>query len=224
MSARSDGDGSARGPWQLAAYWARRALWMELWGYVSTLRFVFRRPRVRAGATGFTYHKPVLPLLVAFIVVSAIELVVVDVLVRRWPSVRIAMLALGVWGLVWMFGMLFGFLTRPHAVGPDGIRVRSGAEVDIPLPWELIDSVARRKRLAQDKQPLVTTDAEGVRTLHLEMQHETNLELTLRRPVTARLPQGIHTVSRVHFFADDPQSFVAEVGRHRADLVSKARR
>ena len=210
-----DPEGSGRSPWRLAAYWARRALMMEIWGYVSILRYVLRRPKVPSGAAAFTYHQPVLPLLVAFIGVSAIELVVVDLLVRRWPSVRVAMLALGVWGLVWMFGMLFGFLTRPHAVGPDGLRVRSGAEVDIALPWELIDSVDRRKAVAHGKQPLVTTDDEGARTLHLRMQHETNLQVTLRRAVTVRLPQGAATVTQVDLFADDPQSFVTEVRRHR---------
>jgi hypothetical protein len=222
VSAAHAGEGSGRSPWQLAVYLARRSLMMEIWGYVSILRYVLRRPKVPAGAAAFTYHQPVLPLLVAFIVVSAIDLVVVDVLVRRWPTVRIALLVLGVWGLVWMFGLLFGFLTRPHAVGPDGIRVRSGAEVDIPLPWELIDSVTRRKQAAQDKQPRMTIDDEGVRTLHLEMQHETNIEITLRRPVTARMPQGAMTVSRVCLYADDPRSFVTEVGRHRAGLAPRA--
>lgn len=134
MSASGSGEGPRRTAWQLAAYWTRRGLMLEVWGYLSILRCVCRRPRVPAGAAAFTYHQPVMPLLIVFIVVSALELVVVDVLVRRWPSVRVAMLALGIWGLVWMFGLLFGFLTRPHAVGSDGIRVRSGAEIDIPLP------------------------------------------------------------------------------------------
>jgi hypothetical protein len=67
-----------------------------------------------------------------FIGVSAVEFVVVDLLVRRWPTVRISLLALGIWGLVWMFGLLFGFLTRPHAVGPAGIRVRSGPRSTSP--------------------------------------------------------------------------------------------
>jgi hypothetical protein len=157
-----------------------------------------------------------MPLLMVFIVVSGIELVVVDVLVRRWPPVRITMLALGIWGLVWMFGMLFGFLTRPHAVGPDGIRLRSGAELDIPLRWEQIEAVTRHKRTSQDKQPQVSTDEHGNRTLHLHMQNETTVQLRLRRPVTVRLPRRPETVSRIELFVDKPEAFVNEAAKHLA--------
>ena len=193
---------------QVLRYWMRRALWMEIWGYVSIFRFVFRRPKVPAGATAFTYHRPVLPLVIAFIVVSSIELLVVDVLVRRWPSVRIALLALGIWGLVWMFGLLFGLLTRPHAVGPDGIRLRSGAEVDIPLRWEQIEAVTRRKLSSPDKQPQISTDDNGDRILHLHTQNETTVQIRLRQPATVRLPRGTQTVSRIELFADEPAAFV----------------
>ena len=59
--------------------------------------------------------------MIVFIAVSAVELMAVDLIVRRWPSVRIPLLVLSIWGLVWMLGFLFGMLTRPHAVGPEGI-------------------------------------------------------------------------------------------------------
>lgn len=205
--------------WQLVAYWGRRAVLLEVWGYVSIFRYVLRRPKVPPGAAGFSYHRLVMPLLVAFIAVSAIELVVVDLLARRWPTVRITLLALGIWGLVWMFGLLFAFLTRPHAVGPAGIRVRSGAEVDIPLGWEIIDSVAMNRRVTQDKQPLVMADRDGEPSLHLRVQHETNLDIRLRRTVEVRMPHGTETVSRIHLFADLPEHFTDEVRRHQAGVV-----
>lgn len=200
--------------WQVLRYWMRRALWMEVWGYVSIFRFVFRRPKVPRGATAFTYHRPVLPLVIAFIVVSSIELLVVDVLVRRWPTVRIALLALGIWGLVWMFGLLFGLLTRPHAVGPDGIRLRSGAEVDIPLRWEQIEAITRRRFSSPEKQPQISTDEDGSRVLHLHTQNETTVQIRLHHPVTVRLPRGAQTVSRIELFADEPAAFVEEARRH----------
>jgi len=204
-----------RTPWQTARYLLRRAWQLEIAGYLSLYRFVFRRPRVPPGARAFSYHGPVLPLLWVFIVVSAIELVVVDVLVRRWPSVRITLLVLGIWGLVYMFGLLLGFLTRPHAVGPDGLRLRSGAEIEVPLSWEQVETVARRKQVSQDKQPQVSTDQSGDRTLHLHMQHETNVQVRLRRPVTVALPSGPQTVSRIELFVDQPQEFVVEARKHR---------
>jgi hypothetical protein len=208
MTATQPTHAERRTTWDLTRYWMRRALMMEIWGYLSIFRFVFRRPKVPRGARAFTYHQLVMPLLTVFIVVSAIELVVVDVLVRRWEGVRIALLVLGVWGLVWMFGLLFGFLTRPHAVGPEGIRLRSGAEVDIPLHWEQVEAVTRRKRTAQSKQPQISVDEHGNRTLHLHMQNETNVHIALRSPVTVRLPRGGQTVSTIEVWVDEPDGFV----------------
>jgi hypothetical protein len=200
--------------WQQAGYLARRAVMMEIHGYLSIYRFIFRRPRVPAGATGFPYHQPVLTVLIAFVVLSAVELVAVDFIVRRWPPVRIPLLILGIWGLVYMFGLLFGMLTRPHAVGPDGIRVRQGSEIDIKLTWDEIVAVSRRTDIAQQKPPKVTVGPDGTATLHLRMQSETNLEITLDRPTELRLPHGAETVTAVALYADDPQGFLAAVRRH----------
>ncbi|MFW3171695.1 hypothetical protein [Geodermatophilus sp. CPCC 206100] len=59
-----------------------------------------------------------MPVLLTFIVVSAAEVVVVDVLVQRWPAVRIPLLVVGIWGVIWMCGLLFGMVTRLHADDP----------------------------------------------------------------------------------------------------------
>jgi hypothetical protein len=187
---------------------------MEIHGYRSTFRFLFRRPRVPAGAVGFPYHQPLLTILVAFVVLSAIELAVVDLIVQRWTHIRIPLLILGIWGLIYMFGLLFGMLTRPHAVGPDGIRVRQGAEIEAPLRWDDVYSVTHRKHVAQHKQPMVTVDPDMKATLHLRIQNETNLEIQLERPVPLRLPHGTETVTSINLYADDPKAFLAEVRRH----------
>jgi hypothetical protein len=169
---------------------------------------------VPAGAVGFSYHQPILAIMIVFIAVSAVEVAVVDLIVSRWPHIRVPFLVVGVWGLVWMLGLLFGMLTRPHAVGPDGIRVRYGAETDIPLAWERIDSVALRKRTAPEKEPKVSVDAEGAATLHMRISNETNLAIEFDRPTAVRLPSGVETVSAVSLYADDPQGFLNEVRRH----------
>ena len=200
--------------WQFAGYLARRALVMELHGYQNIYRFVFRRPRVPAGAAGYSYHQPVLAILIVFIVVSAVEMVVVDVIVRRWTYVRVPLLALSIWGLVFMLGLLFGMLVRPHAVGPDGIRLRNGSEVDIPIGWDDVESVTRRRNVIQEKQPKVTMDADGQATLHMRVQNETNIEIQLERAMPLRLPHGTETARRVHLYADDPAAFLNEVRRY----------
>jgi hypothetical protein len=200
--------------WQFAGYLARRAIMMELRGYQSIYRFAFRRPRVPPGASGFSYHQPILSVMIVIISVSTLELVVVDMIVRRWPYVRVPLLVLSVWGLVWMLGLLFGMLVRPHAVGPDGIRVRYGSEVDIPITWDEVHSVARRKNVIAEKRPKVTVDADGAATLHMRIMNETNIEVELERATPLRLPHGTETVSRVNLYADDPAAFLDEVRRH----------
>ncbi len=104
-------------------------------------------------------------------------------------------------------------LTPPHAVGPDGIRVRNGPEVDIVLPWADIHEVVARKHVVQEKQPKVIVDDTGRATLHLRMQNETNIAVRVARPVTVRLPSGPETVSQINLHADDPKAFMAEVRR-----------
>lgn len=111
-----------RRTWPKAAWYLARRAWMaEIHSYQSIWRLIARRPRVPEGAAGFRYHQPVMPMIVTFLVVSGIELVVVDIVVRQWPAVRLSFLVLGAWGAVWMCGLLCGVLTRPHSVGPAGI-------------------------------------------------------------------------------------------------------
>ena len=171
-------------------------------------------PRCRPARSGSATTSRSSPILIVLVSVSAIELIVVDVIVQRWPAVRIPLLILGVWGLVYMIGLLLGMLTRPHAVGPDGIRVRSGSEVDIPLAWDDVYSLTRRTRTTQEKQPKVTVDDAGNATLHVRMQDETNIEVGLERPIRVRLPHGTETVSGINLYADDPKAFMNEVRRY----------
>jgi hypothetical protein len=206
--------GHERTGWRFFGYLARRAIMMEIRGYQSIYRFLFRRPKVPSGAVGFSYYQPILAILIVFVSVSAVELVVVDLIVRRWAYIRIPVLILSIWGLIYMLGFLFGMLTRPHAVGPLGILARYGPEIDIPLAWDDIDFVTRRTDTLQSKQPRVSVDEDGDATLHLRMQNETNIAVQLKRPIEVRLPQGPETISKINLYADDSQAFMNEVRRH----------
>ena len=202
-----------RTPWQKFRYIARRAIDLEIGIWLSLYRFIFRRPRVPANAKPFSYHQPVMSLMIVFIALSAVEIPIVDLIVHQWIYVRIPFLILGIWGLTWMLGFLFGFLTRPHAVGPDGIRVRNGAEVDIPLPWDDIYAVELKKQVAEAKAPKLSSGDDG-ESLHLRIQNETNIAITLERPTTVRLPQGAVTVRTIRLYADAPKQFMDEVRRY----------
>lgn len=195
-----------------------RLLVIELRIYESIGRAVFRRPAIPVGASGFTYHRPLLTILMVFIVLSAIEIPIIDLIVHQWPGVRIFFLILGIWGLTWMIGLLCAFFVRPHTVGPEGIRVRESLEIDIPLTWDDIASVSRIQRVDEPKAARVTaTDGGGV--LALRIQDATNIEVALERPTIIRLPGrapkgGTHTVDVVRFWVDDSDGFLEAVRRH----------
>lgn len=222
MTATESGAETRAGPtwrtgrtwWQQVGHVVKRAVVMEIRSYQSIYRLVFRRPRVPSGAVPFSYHQPVLPILIVFLVLSVVELVVVDLIVHRWAYIRIPFLILGAWGVVWMFGLLCGMLVRPHAVGPDGIRVRSGPEIDLAVSWDDISTVSRRKQTRKEKEPKITVDVDGDTTLHLRIGDETNVELGLEQPTEFRLPQGRVTLSRIALYVEDPRGFMDEVRRH----------
>lgn len=202
-----------RTPFQRLGNLARRAWRMEIGIYQSLYRLIFRRPRVPAGATGFGYHAPVFTILIVFIVLSAIEIPIIDMIVHRWVWIRIPLLILGIWGVTWMLGLLFGFLTRPHAVGPDGIRVREGAELDLALPWEVIHSV-ERSEVTVEKAPRIIDEETAGRTFATRVAKQTNVLIRLEEPLDVRLPHGYDRIEAVRLWVDDLDGFMAAVRTH----------
>ena len=204
--------------WKRMGGFLKRALVVELSIYASIARFVARRPAVPSGAAGFSFHRPVLAILVIFIALSAVEIPIIDLIVHPWPAVRIPFLVLGIWGLTWMFGLLCAYLIRPHTVGPDGIQVRGGLEIDLALGWDDIASVARNTRTDEPKSPKIV-ETDGSRTLLLRMNNETNIEIEFERPTVLRLPGhgaagGEQTLTAIRIWVDEPQEFMDEVRKH----------
>jgi hypothetical protein len=201
--------------WRRVGGFTKRALLLEASIYASIGRFIARRPAIPRGASGFSYHKPVLTVLIIFIVLSAVEIPIVDLIVHRWPVVRVAFLILGIWGVTWMFGLLCAYLMRPHTVGPAGIRVRQGLETDIAISWDDIASVARNKRVDEPKSPRFE-EADASRILVFRMQDETVIEIELERPTVVHLPGGggDQTITGLRIWVDDPRAFMDEVRKH----------
>lgn len=189
-----------------------RALIAELRVYSSIGRAIARRPAVPRGGTGIRYHQPVLTILIVFIVLSAVEIPILDLIVHPWPAVRIPILILGIWGLTWMLGLLCAMLMRPHTVAPDGIRVRGGLELDVAVSWDDIASIAIDRRVDEPKQPRITRSESGTEYAE-RMQDETNILIELERPVSIRLPGlaprgGQHEVTSIRLWADDPRAYL----------------
>lgn len=206
--------GPRRHGWARVGYLLRRSLQFELAGWRSLCRVLTARPRVPRGASAHSYDRPVRAVLIVFLVLSAVEVPIVDLLAHPWPWVRYPLLVVGVWGVVTMLAMLLGNLSRPHAVGPDGIRVRSGAEVDLDLPWSAIASVSRRRRPMHGAPSLSLTGSGRDQALHQLVQDATDIDIDLEEPTRLRLPQGEVTVSSVRISVDDVDAFLAAVRTH----------
>lgn len=186
----------------------RRLVVAELRSYRILPMWLLRRRDVPVGAVGFGYVGVVLPVLWAFIVVSAIELVVVHV-VLPWPTVRVVADVLGVGGLLWMIGLLAGLSVRPHLLDPSGLRIRNGVTTDLIVPWDAVSAVSFRMR-SREKSRAVQLDRDGPGTvLNVVVGSQTNVDVALRHPVVVSLPSGEETVTAVRLYADEPRVLVA---------------
>ncbi len=195
---------------------AWKALRLEITLYRALGRWLVRRPEVPAGTEPIGYSRLVAPMLWLWIFGSAVEAVVLDVVLSRWwTPLRIPLLVVGVWGLVWMLGMLAAYRVRPHLLGAEALQVRDGihARVDVPL-----DRIASVRTVDHELPGLLRSvhlegDGDGA-TLLIGVGSRTNLELVLTGPTTLETPHGPSTVARVGLWVDEPRE-VAEVLRRR---------
>ena len=164
----------------------------------------------------------------AFIGVSAVEIPAVHLLLP-WEPVRRLLLAVGIYGLLWMIGMLASLRVHPHAVDDEGLRVRYGATADLRIPWWQIAAVRRRLRSHEGVRAVRVSGSGADRVLGVVISNQTNLEVVLLRPwplLEARGDAG--PVGVVRLFADDPGRLVTRLrlglqGRRAGDAGESAR-
>ena len=186
----------------------RDALLYELAIYRSLARWATGRLDVPRGATPIGYSRLVTPMLWLWIFGSSVEVVVVEFVLRSldqsWAeAARLPLLALGVWGVVWMVGMLASYRVRPHLLTASELRARSGARTWLLLPLAEVEST----RPVEHELPGV------IRSLHVEgdlalvgVGSRTNLEIVLRGPTTLSTSKGQATVTRVGIWVDEPRA------------------
>jgi hypothetical protein len=133
------------------------------------------------------------------------------------------MLALSVWGLLWMIGLYASLKLSPHLVGPAGLRVRSGATLDVTVAWADVATVTRAYRSLPSSKS-VQVEPDGTRTvLNLPAGSQTSVDVRLRRPVSFALPKGPSApADEIRFYADDPDGVVracrSALGGERATM------
>jgi hypothetical protein len=186
-------------------------------------RSLYRWLTRRRGATDpaaalFGYASQVTPLLLAFIFVSAIEIPILPLLLP-WPAVRYSLLALGVWGLLWMLGLLASLRTNPHVVSEAGLRLRSGFQFDASIPWAEISAIRLRHSSAHRKLQIEHNQTGA----SVALQSTSNVEVVFREPVLVRFLDGRQaSVDAIHFYADGPTALLTAAQPHLACTAEPA--
>jgi len=165
-------------------------------------------------AAPFGYASQVTPLLFAFIFLSAIEIPIVSLLVP-WPPLRYGLLVLGIWGVLWMLGLLASLRTNPHAVSESGLRLRSGFQLDTSIPWEAISTIRLRRSSAHRKLRIEHDQTRA----SVALQGTSNVEIDFREPVAVRFLDGRRaSVDTIHCYADSPTALLTAAQRHLASI------
>lgn len=198
------------------AGFAKHALVFELNVYKSLLRWVFRRPSIPEGTDPVRYAQAVTPVMLLWIFASAMEVPLFHVLVP-WDTVRIIGLAIGIWGLLWMLGILGGLNSYPHLVGEKVLRVRNGAMHDVHVPWDAMETITYEDRDLESSiwtlQPRETP--RGI-DLQVGVSGRVNVHAVLHRPITVGTRKGDMEIAEISFWTDDPRQVVAR-GRRILD-------
>ncbi|WP_166984404.1 hypothetical protein [Paramicrobacterium fandaimingii] len=187
----------------------RFAVVYELRIYQSLYFWTARRQPTRSpGSIPFSYVRSVAPALIGFIVASAIEVPVAHLLLAPWPPVQIGFLIVGIWGLVWMFGLGAAMTVYPHTLDDTGIHIRNGFSARVDIPWNAIETVVLEQRSYEKGKHLQIDEAEGVRALCLTHGSETTATVVLQEPTEITIAKRTELVSQVRLRPDTPRSLV----------------
>lgn len=190
--------------------WAWDAILLEIAVYRSLGRWVIRRPDVPTGATAIGYSQLAGPMILLWIFGSAVEVVVVDVVVSRWvPGLRIPLLAVGIWGVLWMIGLYAAYQVRPHVLTDAHLRAQGGLRSSVTVP---LASIAAARSVEHELPGIVKALHLDDDLLLLGVSSRTNLELVLNGPTALVTSQGELTASRVGLWVDEPRDIARLLG------------
>jgi len=179
----------------------------ELRMFGSLVRLITRRRRVPAGATPFGYTRQTMAIPLVFIGLSLVELVVVHLMVP-WVWMRVVLLVLTVWGVVFLLGYLASRIVHPHAVTPDELQLRWGLTRVLTVARADIVDVAVHLDHSRTQPEL---DGE---LLVLTAFQSANVRVRFAAPIPADPPVARKQrtanvrVREVRLYVDEPEAFV----------------
>ena len=163
-------------------------------------------PDIPSATQGFAYHRVINPMIAVFLVLQQIEIVVVDLLVSYWSErAALLLLALGIWGALFLVALMKGFRLYPILLASDHVRVRAGTLIDFEVPFDAVAGLEPSITDAQTRQDDV---------LNAAILSHPNVILRLARPLEYRGLFGkTRRIDRVAFRLDEPAPFIAALER-----------
>lgn len=146
--------------------------------------------KVPPEAAWFGYTKGTMTFPAVMIVLSLVELVIVHMLVP-WAWLRLVMLVLTVWGVLFILGYFASRIVYPHFITDEVLHLRWGLQAVLTTPLTNVATVAPHVNHAHT-QPGIDGDR-----LILTQFQSTNVLIRFTDPVAASAP-----VSRKHLPAD----------------------
>ena len=181
----------------------RRLMRSEAVIVLTLPRALLRLARRRRSDDEYAYAKRdvELPLAVALIPAFATELVLVHLLVPDslgW--LRLALLVLSLYGVLWILGWALGLHVFPHRLRDDVLELRLGSLYRATIPLDSIVTLRRERSKSGTRTRLDAHDGAAA----LWVGGRVDLHVTIDRPVLVERPLGEPLeVTSISFAADD---------------------
>ncbi|GHG47832.1 hypothetical protein [Streptomyces griseocarneus] len=114
----------------------------ELGGVMSIALLVRGRKDVPADATVIRYGANQKIFLLVMMFTGPLEIFLAELLVP-WPWLRTVLLILGIYGVLWLFGVYAGVHTRPHYIDGERLMIRTGHLAAVSVDVGAVRSVRR---------------------------------------------------------------------------------
>lgn len=174
-----------------------------------------REPFVPPSAQGFSYHQRNATALTFYVLffASIVEVAAVHFVLRAVaPRLDVPVLAVSVFGAVWILGFARAVQLRPILLTDDAVLVRSGVSWRVDVPRAAIASF----EFGRVNPPPKRTPGYLRATFG-----EPNMLITLHEPLRAYGPYGItRDVTRVGLVVDDLQEFQLAIARRWSTKIS----
>lgn len=199
-------------------------VWVSLWRF---LRGGWRR---REG--DFSYHRrsPLIGLVFVTLITAPAELLVIE-LVVPWRSVKLVLLLLALYSLLWILGYAASQIGSPHRIANDELVLRKGFLAITRIPLATIEGVATtREALPPGAEGWGAAIVDS--TAYFAVAGRADVELALSAPVVVRhLINDSEPLTRVRVAVDEPSLFeraitdrisLADDGSYLAEPVAAA--